>query len=170
MKNDMDENIIPDEKTKETIYSFYLLAYDSKFPIAKKRHLMTAAMGYEKWGWRVVGITKKAVIEIANNNYRLPKGLQRDHFKKSRSETYNEIFLNKKFSLDEWWETVWANDETILMTKEEHNKHKTLNEDDVIKVDHTLGFFRNKAVVGMEFTKKRDGEFVKKIFEEMTNG
>jgi len=165
----MNENIFPSEETKKTIYSFYLLTYDSNFPIAKKRHLMTAAMGYEKWGWRVVGITKSAVIKIVNNNLRLPKGLQRDHFKKSRSDTYNEIFLNEKYNLEKWWDTVWENDETILMTKEEHNKHKILKKEDVIEVDYKLGFFRNKAVVGMEFTKKFDGQFVQKIYTELSN-
>ena len=66
----MDESIFPSVETRKSIYNFYLLTYESKFSIAKKRHLMTAAMGYEQWGWRVVGITKNAVIEIANNNYK----------------------------------------------------------------------------------------------------
>jgi hypothetical protein len=128
---------------------------------------MTAALGYEKWCWRVVGITKRAVIEIANNNYKLPKGLQRDHFKKSRKETYDEIFVNERLNLEHWWKKVWENDETILMTKDEHNQHNNLNMDDVIKVDYTLGYFRAGGI-GMLFTK-RDGDYVKTLYEELRN-
>jgi hypothetical protein len=162
-----EDFIEPTQQKKELMYKFYLLAYESNFEIAKKRHLMTAAMGYEKWCWRVVGITRQAIIEIANNDFRLPKGLQRDHFKQSRAETFNKIF-EKKFTFDEWWQWVWDNDETILMTKDEHNKHKHLNENDVYEVDYKLGYFRNKAVVGMHFTKKTDGIFVKSLCEKFS--
>ena len=163
----MDENINPSEETRKSIYSFYLLTYDSDFTIAKKRHLMTAALGYEKWCWRVVGITKRAVIEIASNNFKRPKGLQRDHFKKYRKETYDEIFVSERYSLENWWDKVWKNDETILMTKDEHQNHKTLNMDDVIKVDYTLGYFRAGGI-GMLFTK-RDRDYVKMLYEELAN-
>lgn len=163
----MDESVFPSEDRRKSIYSFYLLTYESKFSLPKKRHLMTAALGYEKWGWRVVGITKRAVFEISNNNFRLPKGLQRDHFKKSRKETYDEIFSNKKYQLEEWWDKVWENDETILMAKEEHHNHKNLKMDEVISIDYKLGLFR-AAGIGMYFTKE-DGEFVKKIYEEIMN-
>jgi len=161
----MDESIFPSEETRKSIYNFYLLTYESKFSIPKKRHLMTSAMGYEKWGWRVVGITKSAVIEIANNNFKKPKGLERDHFKKSRKDTFNEIFVSEKYNLEKWWEKVWENDETILMTKNEHNKHKNLNKDDVLNVDYKIGLFRANGI-GMSFTK-RDGEFVKELYERI---
>ena len=163
----MKDVIYPSDEMKANMYEFYCLTYESKFSLGKKRHLMTAALGYEKWGWRVVGITKQAVLEISNNKYKLPKGLQRDHFKKSRKETYDEIFQSKKLSLVEWWEKVWENDETILMTKTEHQNHKKLKLDDVIKVDYKLGFFRAGGV-GMLFTK-RDGDYVKLLNEELKN-
>lgn len=160
-----EDFIEPTLQKRQLMYRFYMLAYESGFDIAKKRHLMTAALGYEPWCWRVVGITKSAIIEIANNNFRLPKGLQRDHFKKSRADTFNKIF-EREYAFEEWWSWVWDNDETILMTKEEHNQHKNLNQNDVYKVDYTLGYFRNKAVVGMQFTQKKDGLFVKNLCEE----
>ena len=161
MKN-IEELIEPNQYKKELMYKFYLLAYESSFDIAKKRHLMTATMGYEKWCWRIVGITKNAIVEIACNDYKLPKGLQRDHFKQSRAETFNKIF-ETKHSFEDWYKWIWDNDETILMTKAEHNKHQQLNANDVFAIDYTLGYFRNKAVVGMHYTKKREGEFIKSL-------
>jgi len=91
----------------------------------------------------------------------------REIIKKSRKETYDEIFQSKKLSLEEWWEKVWENDETILMTKNEHQNHKKIKLDDVIKVDYTLGYFRAGGI-GMLFTK-RDGDYVKMINEELRN-
>jgi hypothetical protein len=163
----MNELFYPTAEMKKSMYEFYCLTYESTFSLGKKRHLMTATLGYEKWAWRVVGITKQAVFEISNNKYKRPKGLQRDHFKKSRKETYDEIFQSKKLSLEEWWEKVWENDETILMTKNEHQNHKKIKLDDVIKVDYTLGYFRAGGI-GMLFTK-RDGDYVKMINEELRN-
>jgi hypothetical protein len=165
----MNEKIYPSEETKQCMYRFYILTCESNFSIAKKRQLMTTALGSEKWCWRVVGITKQAITKIANNDFRKTKGLERDHFKKSRSETYTELFFNEKYSLEKWWQIVWDNDETILMTKEEHDKHKKLNKDEVIDVDYKLGFFRSSPV-GMSFIKKLDGEYVKKLYKEMGNG
>jgi hypothetical protein len=51
------------------------------------------------------------------------------------------------------------------MTKNEHNKHKNLNKDDVLNVDYKIGLFRANGI-GMSFTK-RDGEFVKELYERI---
>jgi len=163
----MEEDIYPNQTTQKCIYSFYALIYESNFSLAKKRSVMTAALGYEKWGWRVVGITKEAVFRIAENNFNLPKGLQRDHHLRSRKKTYDEIFKGEKLTFEKWWEVVWKYDETILMTAVEHSKKIMLTDDDVIKIDYSLGRFRS-AVVGMDFSK-RDGQFVRNIFESIQN-
>ena len=163
----MEEDIYPSQATKKCIYSFYILIYESNFSLAKKRSVMTAALGYEKWGWRVVGITKEAVFKIAENNFKLPKGLQRDHRLRSRKKTYDEIFKGEKLSFEKWWENVWKYDQTILMTAEEHSQKRQLTENDLIKIDYSLGHFRS-AVVGMDFSK-RDRQFVRNIFESIQN-
>jgi len=160
------ELIEPTQSKKELMYKFYLLTYESNFELSKKRSLMTATMGYEKWAWRVVGITPKAIIEIAKNDYKLPKALQRDHLKQSRSQTFNAIFSNKKYEFEEWWKWVWENDETILMTKQEHIEHKNISTNDYFNIDYKLGYFRNKAVIGMHYTKKTEGMYVKDLFEK----
>jgi len=158
----MNTAIEPTQKTIEEIYKFYLQIYDSEFNDAKKRNLMTGALGYETWSWRVIGITYNAITAIAKNNFNLPKGLQRDHYKKSRAETYKIIF-SKRLALKEWWDTVWDNDETILMTKHEHKKKELTK---TFAVDYRLGFFRDAAGPGMLYTKKHEGEFIKRLCAE----
>ena len=162
----MNAFIFPTDATKKEIYEFYLLINDSNFSLPKKRNLMSAALSYETWGWRVVGITKDALHRIASNNYNLPVGLQRDHNKQSRAETFNQLFDKtrssyKQLSCEEWWDKVWSNDETILMTKEEHNTKKRGIEIKSIAIDYTLGYFLNATGPGMRFTKKWDGEYVR---------
>jgi hypothetical protein len=158
------EAIQPSQNKIEWMYKFYLLAYESDFGLAKKRNLMTATMSYELWGWRVVGISPNAVRAIANNNYKLPTGLQRDHHIQSRRDTFNKIF-EKKYDKEEWWNEVWENDVTLLMTKEEHQK-KLITQSDCFEVDYRQGFFRNKAGPGMLYNRAIDGEFVKSLFEK----
>ena len=161
-----EDNLIePNENRKRLMYEFYLLTYQSDFDLTKKRHIMTSAFGYEKWCWRVIGITRQAIIRIADNSFKLPKGLQRDHFKQSRAETFNKIF-RQHHDFEDWWNCVWENDETILMTKEEHNNHKQLDQNDVYPVDYRMGYLRNKAVVGIHFSKNTDGVFIKKMYEQ----
>jgi len=158
----------PSLEEKKLMYSFYLLTFDSSFGLAKKRHIMGSVLAHEKWGWRVVGITKKAILKIAENNYRLPNGLQRDHFKRSRSETFNELF-ECKYDISGWWNLIWDGDETILMTKEEHDKHKELDNRDVIEVDYRLGYFVN-SYVGIKFGRHKEGVFVKCLYEAINSG
>ena len=81
---------------------------------------MTGTLGYENWSWRVVKITYNAIVAISKNNFKYTTGLQRDHHKQSRAKTYRIIF-NRRLEFKDWWEIVWSNDETILMTKAEHS-------------------------------------------------
>ena len=156
-----DELIEPSKNKIECMYKFYLLTYDSNFSLAKKRNIMTAVLSYELWAWRVVGISPNAVKAIAKNNFNLPIGLQRDHWKKTRKDTFDKIFKSK-FTLDDWWKEVWENDVTLLMTKDEHH-NKLITENDCFEVDYKQGYFRNKAGPGMHFKKSFEGEFVKSL-------
>ena len=158
----------PSIEEKELMYSFYLLAFDSSFGLSKKRHIMGSVLAHEKWGWRVVGITKKAILKIQQENYNLPKGLQRDHFKRSRAETFNELF-DRKHSIDDWWNLIWDGDETILMTKDQHDKHNILDCREIIEVDYRLGYFVN-SFVGIKFSRLRDGVFVQNLYEKIRSG
>jgi hypothetical protein len=98
---------------------------------------MTGALGYEDWSWRVIEITHEAIASIVKNNFKYTTGLQRDHYKKSRAQTYNEIF-SERLDFEEWWKIIWENDETILMTIAEH---KTKRISKAYPIDYRMGFY-----------------------------
>lgn len=124
---------------------------------------MTAALGYETWSWRVTGITKNAVLAIARNGYKKPsKMLSRDHGR-PRSETYSEEFFAKAKPIQEWWDWVWKNDETTLMTNEEHRN--PLLRSEVYPLDPTENYFVDTEVAGWHQTKTHEGSMIKKLVE-----
>lgn len=120
---------------------------------------MTAALGYETWSWRVTGITKNAVLAIARNGYKKPsKMLSRDHGR-PRSETYSEEFFAKAMPIQEWWDWVWKNDETTLMTNEEHRNPSLRSE--IYPLDPTENYFVDTEVAGWHQTKTHEGAMKK---------
>lgn len=153
----------PSDEVKRQIYQFYKLIYESNFTFAKKKTLMTAALGMEEWSWRVVGISKNAVIEIAKNNYKKPaKKLARDH-QVTRAETYAQIFGTKEYEFNDWWNLVWENDKTTLITNEEHSSHVI---SEIYPIDLGLGLFRDSGMVGWKHVLKNEGAFIKSLCEK----
>jgi hypothetical protein len=153
----------PTIEVQQTIYEFYKLIYGSDFALTKKRSLMTSVMAYEKWSWRVVGITEDAVRIIAANGFRRPsKQLARDHTK-PRAETYSKIFNGNVMEFDEWWEWVWEHDKTILMTNNEHHSRIVSK---IYDIDWKMGFFQSAGLVGWYQTKEREGAFIKQLIRD----
>ncbi len=144
----------------KSIYKFYKLIHHSQFSIAKKRTLMTAALGYECWSWRVVGITHNAVMAIASNNYKHPKKtLSRDH-RKPRAKTYERLFSGSLFPFEKWRKLVWEKDTTVLMTNEEHQSGVVSK---IYRVDYRRGLFQCSRVAGWKHSLAVEGEFVKNL-------
>lgn len=155
----------PTEKKKRELYEFYELLFRSSFTEAKKRSVMTAILGYETWGWRVVGITEEAIKAIASNKFRKPsKKLARDHHR-PRAETYKEIF-SRKMEFEEWWDFVWENDKTTLMTNDEHHRKNAQPISKVYPVNPSDSYFVDAEVAGWHQTQKREGEFVRTLCEK----
>lgn len=150
----------PSTEKQKTLYDFYKLLHGSDFELMKKRSVMTAVLGYERWSGRVVGITEDAVRAIALNNYRKPsRQLARDH-SQPRSHTYTRIFDGSIMPFNDWWDWVWEHDKTTLMTNEEHHSHNTST---VFSIDPTLGLFQSTGLAGWYHTKAKEGEFVKQL-------
>ena len=101
----------PSENIRKQIYQFYCKIYDSSFDIQKKKNLLTSIAGWEKWSWRVVGITANAVGRIIDEDghARVKSELVRDHFFQGRSKTY-ENMLKKKLDYENYWKEFWEND------------------------------------------------------------
>lgn len=126
---------------------------------------MTAILDYETWSWRVVGITEEAIKAIARNNFNRPiRMLARDHTL-SRRETYNRVF-SEKMPFDEWWNWIWENDKTILMTNEEHRLIHIQQPSKVYEIDPNLSYFVNGEVAGWYQSIAREGEFIRNLCEE----
>lgn len=158
---------VPTPKQKECLYSMYLSIYAAPFTLPKKRSVMTSVLGYESWSWRVVGITKEAILAIARNGWNKPSGvLARDH-SQPRVRTYNRIFEESQcpvaMPFDEWWSWIWEHDKTTLMTNEEHKKKETIPKEDIYPIDPKDGLFLDAETAGWHQTKWREGAFVKEL-------
>ncbi len=164
-ENQSTTYIEPTREQIEALYKFYELIYSSHFALAKKRTLMTTVLGHEVWSWRVVAITEDAIRAIAKNKFNKPsRMLARDH-NQARVETYNKIF-NEKMDLETWWDWIWINDETILMTNDEHHKKHNEPISKIYGLNPKLGFFTNAGLVGWQHAKGREGKFIKQLCEE----
>jgi hypothetical protein len=155
----------PTEAEKRNYYAIYELVFDSHFSLSKKRSVMTAVFGYEAWSWRVVGITEDAIRAIARNNFNKPaRVLARDH-QLPRVTTYNKLF-EKKMPFGEWWDWIWENDQTTLMTNEEHHNKKNKSISKTYKLDPHQSYFVDAEVAGWHQTKRREGTLVQKLIEK----
>lgn len=153
----------PTQQKKEELYRLYEMIFDCAFSLVKKRAVLTQVLGGETWSWRVVGITEEAVKAIARNNFNKPsKVLARDHTL-TRKDTYNRIFT-EKMNFNEWWNWIWDNDKTILITNEEHNLIHSQNISKVYAIDPNLSYFVDNGI-GWYQTRAREGEFIKQLCE-----
>ena len=163
MKQKIPEQISePDDITKEEIYKLYKAIFDSSLE-EQRIKLMTYIFAWHPWSWRVVGISRGAINKIIENEfYPLPKKIVRDHFLQDRNTTYTEMLeVSKPLELKRWWNLFWENDQTIIMTKEEHDKGR-----DKVKC-HKLnwedGFFACNPLIGFKYRKSMEGAYLKDL-------
>lgn len=152
----------PTAEEKIALYKFYELVFDSKFSLSKKRSVITAVLGYETWSWRVVGITEEAIKAIAKNSFNKPsRVLARDHTR-TRAETYKRVF-EEKMPFNEWWNWIWENDKTTLMTNVEHATKESIEISKVYEIDPNLSYFVDAEVAGWHQTKGREGAYINEL-------
>ena len=157
----------PPIKQRKAIYDLYKVIIECELPEHKKQLLLTVSFGYEKWSWRVVGITKQAIIEFAKNDYKYKtRTFNRDHFYQERHVTFS-LMLKNIIPFNDWWSLFWENDRTILVTSKEHgNKHKLKLEEEIIPIDWESGYFTSNPRAGFSFTKKREGQLIKELIKK----
>ena len=163
-------NSEPNESKKKEIYKLYEYIFKSSFDAKKKEVLLTIAFGNEKWSWRVVGISLRALAEFEENGFKYKtRTFNRDHFYQPRIITFRKM-LEKLMPYEEWWEWFWKNDETIIVTIEQHNNKNLMAENlDIIPIDWRLGYFTCNPVVGFSYTKIREGEYLRNLTEIILN-
>ena len=119
------DQIAPSEDLKRELYRLHKEVVESSvLSFNKKERLLNLIFSYEPWSWRVVGISKKAINEFKENNFKRIEtgGPQRDHFFKMRKDTIRQI-MNSVMPYEDWWSLFWEGDRTIIVTKDEHKKN-----------------------------------------------
>ena len=155
----------PTEADKKRLYEFYELLFDSHFTLSKKRSVMRAVLGYETWSWRVVGISEEAIKAIARNNFNKPvRKLARDHTK-TAATTY-KIAFERKMQFEEWWNLIWENDKTILITNEEHHFINAIPINKIYPINPADSYFVDAEVAGWHQTQRREGALIKQLCEQ----
>jgi hypothetical protein len=153
----------PSREYRKVLHGIYENLYHSKLVAEKKIKLLTYILAWEPWTWRVVGISKSALELIKNQNFKKAKGVVRGH-KIDRRETYGKL-IKTHHKLDVWWETVWENDQTRLITKDENKVVSLLNEDDVCVVDLKRGMFECNKLIGYKFRVSAEGKYCEELWK-----
>jgi hypothetical protein len=152
----------PDATVRHEIYKLYVAIFNSQIG-DKKTKLMTYIFAWYPWSWRVVGISKGAVSKIEKDAfYPLPKRIVRDHFLKERNETYTKMLQgNRPMDQEEWWNLFWDNDQTVIMTKEEHDTGRELVQ--CHQLNWRDGYFACNSLVGFKYRKNTEGAYLKDL-------
>tara|TARA_Y100000591_G_C21746359_1_gene652197 strand:- start:598 stop:1104 length:507 start_codon:yes stop_codon:yes gene_type:complete len=160
------DNHQPTEEEKKQIYDFYKLIFSSSFSKQKKINLVNSLFLWEPWSWRVVGITINALKEFKKNDFKYKsRTFSRDHFIQDRKVTINHM-LDEILPLQEWWSLFWRNDQTIIVTQEEHSNKLNSEISSIVDIDYKLGYFVCGNLVGFSYSKKREGKFLEKLIDD----
>ena len=149
----------PNKDIRKEIYKLYQAIFYSGLS-DKRDKLMTYIFAWYPWSWRVVGISRGAVKRIEENDYYpLPKRLVRDHFLQDRSDTYKEMLTPQKpLEFNKWWDLFWKNDQTIIMTKEEHDKER--HQVECHRLSWECGYFACNPLVGFRYRKTIEAAYL----------
>jgi hypothetical protein len=137
-----------DPVIREALYGLYLALFKAgrscpdDFKDSRLTTILTAIMGIENIGWRVVGITREALDLLATEDFhkhKLPRRLCRGHIV-DRIQTTRVLFGSRKpHSLNDFFEKFFQNDQTVIMLNEQ-NRNAT-RFPDYIKIDNRTGTF-----------------------------
>ena len=142
------------------VYSDFQKIKSMNSDLQVKNRMITVLLIQNPFCWRVTGITKSALNEIKNNEWK------RDGLKLTRSHVFNriethKIMLEKDMNINEWWNFYWDRDFTIISKSSENNNISTY---DYIKIDFELGLFRNS---GFSWRHSRtEMDFLRSLWDE----
>lgn len=138
---------------KHQIYDVYLALFKLNISVQRKCSIMTSLFGGDDWSWRVIGITLGAISLLEKNGYKYLKGsVCRAHII-SRLTTAKLVYeRTDPISIDELFQIYWANDKTVISTKQENGNRVNLPL--AIPIDYSLNHFPSGAVVGWKHRKQ----------------
>ena len=103
-------------------------------------------------GWRPKAISHNALCLFIDNEFKLPRGLERAH-EHHRRDTLYELINNKWDSDEEWWDFFYDRDFTVLSTRSENRNEKTFHKLKVYEVPLEKDLFLGKRV-GFVYSEK----------------
>jgi hypothetical protein len=113
-------------------------------------------MGVEDSGWRVVGITRKALDRLATVDFqkqKLPRQLCRGHIVDRIATTRTLFDRDQPMPLDLFFEAFLENDCTVIMLNEENTHGKGFPT--FIEIDNPdAALFRNGALMSWKHRKE----------------
>ena len=156
-----------DQSYKKELYDVYLAVFKMRHdPLQRRVLIMTNIMGGKPWSWRVVGITRKALERFAEHGFKYKAGssINRSHIT-SRKDMYSAMLeRHAPMQIDEWWNYFWEHDKTIIATGTENNAKAPMSE--VYEIDPEIGLFQSQPVAGFKLTQKREGVYLRALYEE----
>lgn len=166
-----------DQELRKALYGLYIALFDAKqtcpddFRDGHLTKIVTAIMGIENYGWRVIGITREALDLLATKDFnknKLPRQLCRGH-KKDRIKTTRDLFIREKpMKLDEFYKVFLRNDQTVIMLNEQNNHTKPFPK--FIKIDNPKAeLFSNGSLIGWKH-RKNEREYLRQLHLSLSIG
>lgn len=160
-----------DHSLRQALHGLYIALFKAKqscpddFRDGHITTILTAIMGIENYGWRVIGITREALDSLATkefNKNKLPRTLCRGH-KKDRIKTTRELFGREKpMKLDEFYKVFLRSDQTVIMLNEQNDHNKPFPK--FIKIDNpNAELFPNGSLIGWKHRKK-ERDYLRQLY------
>lgn len=126
--------------------------------------MLTAVMGIENYGWRVVGITREALDELEKvefNKNKLPRALCRGHIV-DRIQTSRSLFDREEpMRLEDFFDTFLHNDRTVIMLNKQNDHTKPFPK--FIPIDNPdAALFPNGSLMSWKHRKK-EREYLRQL-------
>ena len=155
-----DQAVLPSEGQMNAMHSLYCALHrvQNDLPQATtyRTRVMTDIFGGQPWSWHVIGVTRQALKQLSENDFRYQKGIVRAHLR-PRQEIYHDL-LNapEPCSCQDLFQYLLREDKTVLATKQENATLHGLPEDyhRLANGDYTL--FPSRFVGWRHSTIERD--------------
>jgi hypothetical protein len=125
------------------LYNDFLLIKQLSVPIKIKKYILKEFLEATEAPWRVVGVSKEALIALKQNGYRKSGlKLQRAHIN-DRDVWYSEILTRSFMDCNDWYRFYYENDMTILALSSEN---KNIKDVQYYPIDTNLNLFRSNRI------------------------
>lgn len=159
-----------DKTLRQALHGLYVALFNAKqacpedFRHGRLTSILTAIMGIENYGWRVVGITREALDLLATTGFdknKLPRHLCRGHIV-DRIKTAQELFDGKEPKpIAKFFDVFMRNDRVVIMLNEQNNHSASFPK--YIEIDNPdATLFPNGALMSWKH-RKQEREYLRQL-------